>query len=139
MSDLGTSNAVRGCKTASQDKMKIESVVSCDKIFRLGYRLRGFWEVADIWIHSNGRSELVRFKRLYRFFIQFTYPWVNWHKSWKRCWAYHGIPYPNMSTISMMSNLLLFESSQSKKYSAMKSEDQVVSTYLSMLNCWSNH
>ena len=42
MSDLGTSNAVRGSKMALQDKMKIEKVVSCDKKFHLGYRLRGF-------------------------------------------------------------------------------------------------
>ena len=36
MSDLGTSNAVRGSKMASQDKMKIEKVVSCDKKFCFG-------------------------------------------------------------------------------------------------------
>ena len=42
MSDLGTSNAVRGSKMARQDKMKIEKVVSCDKKFCLGYRLRVF-------------------------------------------------------------------------------------------------
>ena len=36
MSDLGTSNAVRGSKMARQDKMKIEKVVSCDEKFCLG-------------------------------------------------------------------------------------------------------
>ena len=36
MSDLGTSNAVRGSKMASFDKMKIEKVVSCDEKFCLG-------------------------------------------------------------------------------------------------------
>ena len=111
MSDLGTSNAVRGSKMASQHKMKIEKVVSCDKKFCPGYRLRGFWEVPDIWIHFYGRSELVRFERLYRFFIWFTYRWDDSHKSRKWCWAYHGIFCPSMSTISIMGNLLLFESS----------------------------
>ena len=42
MSDLGTSNAVRGSKMALQDKINKEKVVSCDKKFRLGNRLRGF-------------------------------------------------------------------------------------------------
>ena len=42
MSDLGTSNAVCGTKMASQDKIKIEKVVSCDKKFCLGYRLTEF-------------------------------------------------------------------------------------------------
>ena len=42
MSDLGTSDALRRSKMASQDKMKIEKVVSCDEKFCLGYRLRGF-------------------------------------------------------------------------------------------------
>ena len=36
MSDLGTSNAVRGSKMAWQDKIKIENIVSCDEKFRLG-------------------------------------------------------------------------------------------------------
>ena len=42
MSDLGTSNAVRGSKMALQDKMKIEKVISCGEKFCFGYRLRGF-------------------------------------------------------------------------------------------------
>ena len=42
MSDLGTSNAVRRSKMASQDKIKMEKVISCDEKFRLGYRLRVF-------------------------------------------------------------------------------------------------
>ena len=42
MSDLGSSNAVRRSKMASQDKMKIEKVVSCDEKFCLGYRLTVF-------------------------------------------------------------------------------------------------
>ena len=42
MSDLGTSDALRRSKMASQDKMKKEKVVFCDKKSCLGYRLRGF-------------------------------------------------------------------------------------------------
>ena len=42
MSDLGSSNAVRGSKMAWQDEIKIEKVVSCDEKFCLGYRQRGF-------------------------------------------------------------------------------------------------
>ena len=133
MSDLGTSNAVRRSKMTSQDKIRIEKVVSCDEKFCLGYRLRVFWEVADICIHSNCKSERVRFERLYRFFIWFTYRWVNWQKSWKRCWAYHGIPSPNMSTIFILGNLLLFEF----RFEKQRSSNIYLSIYEQVL--WSNH